>query len=382
MEARSPAPPGGSPGAGQAAAPAGEGARERLTVETCLPASPGMEARAPASAHGSVEAGPAGTPMDAEVCGRPKRLRTPRLQLRRRYDLPSARRLIGKRVRVFWDEDGKWYAGVVKAFSEAMMLHTIVYDDKQQVSVDLISANARWEEIPQAARITGQRKSRGGACAQRASWNQSTPLRSKRAAPSCPSSHSRVAGARAARSRPPSTWLAPRRTCTRVGEDYQVDLPPELTPSIRAPPAPPPRCRCDLAATWEHGRWWCAEDACGYEAEVPTESSTPRCLCGDPTVWQRGRWWCAADGGGEGHTSARAGGCGYSRPPIAPTLRDGELISTAEIDCEMARSTTALLNAGAHGPVADFVFVAPCDIGVGLFARTKLVPGQAPPPVP
>ena len=72
----------------------------------------------------------------------------------------------------------------------------------------------------------------------------------------------------------------------------------------------------------------------------------------------------------------------FARPPIAPTLRDGELISTAEIDCEMARSTTAPLTAGAHGPVADFVFVAPCDIGVGLFARTKLVPGQAPPPAP
>ena len=51
-----------------------------------------------------------------------------------------------------------------------------------------------------------------------------------------------------------------------LGSAHQATLPPLLVPSIRPPPAPPPCCWCGEPAVWQRRRWWCAAEACGFEA--------------------------------------------------------------------------------------------------------------------
>ena len=40
--------------------------------------------------------------------------------------------LVGKRVRVYWPDDKKWYSGQVKAFDSVTLEHLVRYDDGEE----------------------------------------------------------------------------------------------------------------------------------------------------------------------------------------------------------------------------------------------------------
>ena len=42
---------------------------------------------------------------------------------------PYRRALVGRRIRVFWDGDAKWYSGCVRSYSESTNRHMVLYDD-------------------------------------------------------------------------------------------------------------------------------------------------------------------------------------------------------------------------------------------------------------
>ncbi|CAM6075503.1 unnamed protein product [Sphagnum tenellum] len=44
----------------------------------------------------------------------------------------DVKRIVGRRIKVFWPLDSKWYYGEVKAYNSARKLHKIVYDDKDE----------------------------------------------------------------------------------------------------------------------------------------------------------------------------------------------------------------------------------------------------------
>ena len=46
----------------------------------------------------------------------------------------SGKALVGKRVRVWWEWDRKWYSGTIRAYTEISEQHMIVYDDGKLVS--------------------------------------------------------------------------------------------------------------------------------------------------------------------------------------------------------------------------------------------------------
>jgi hypothetical protein len=48
----------------------------------------------------------------------------------------------------------------------------------------------------------------------------------------------------------------------------------------------------------------------------------------------------------------------------------------ADIACAEALNVASMLTAAAFGPIGPLCFVAPCDCGLGLYARTCLKPGQ------
>ena len=52
------------------------------------------------------------------------------------------------------------------------------------------------------------------------------------------------------------------------------------------------------------------------------------------------------------------------------------VVSHAAMLREAAQDTAALLTAAAFAPLGSFCFVAPCDCGLGLFARSPLQAGQ------
>ena len=58
---------------------------------------------------------------------------------------------------------------------------------------------------------------------------------------------------------------------TRLGADFQAELPLLTSPSVRPPPAPPPLCLCARPATWLRKRWWCADEerGCAFEVVPP-----------------------------------------------------------------------------------------------------------------
>ena len=100
------------------------------------------------------------------------------------------------------------------------------------------------------------------------------------------------------------------REAVRLGDRYQAELPPLLVDSVEPPPAAPPRCWCAAPAAWSHRRWWCAADACEFEAAPPPRaapSTTPLCRCGTAAVWLRGRWWCGVGGGERSGDGGEAG---------------------------------------------------------------------------
>ena len=122
------------------------------------------------------------------------------------------------------------------------------------------------------------------------------------------------------------------------------------------------------ACVWAHSMWLCAEAAgsCGFHSQVPPEPAppTPLCRCATPCKWLLGRWWCA------GYPTH---GCGLEVQPearAAPT----RLWST-QLAKQHAASCAAMLTASAYG-LSAWAFVAPTDCGLGLFARSSLLPGQ------
>ena len=70
---------------------------------------------------------------------------------------------------------------------------------------------------------------------------------------------------------------------TRLGADFQAELPLLTSPSVRPPPAPPPLCLCARPATWLRKRWWCADEerGCAFEVVPPPFERTPLCSCAE-----------------------------------------------------------------------------------------------------
>ena len=157
-----------------------------------------------------------------------------------------------------------------------------------------------------------------------------------------------------------------------VGPAHQAELPPRFEPSVRAPPAPPPQCRCGRAAAWQRGRWWCGgghgtdRPFCGYETEVPPAERTPLCGCGQRAAWLVRRWWCA--------TRHEETGCGFE---MKERVTSSGMLRTeaAWYGLQQARATAAMLTAAPLGMDA-LTFVAPSGRGLGLFARATLLPGM------
>ena len=157
-----------------------------------------------------------------------------------------------------------------------------------------------------------------------------------------------------------------------VGPAHQAELPPRFEPSVRAPPAPPPQCRCGRAAAWQRGRWWCGgghgtdRPFCGYETEVPPAERTPLCGCGQRAAWLVRRWWCA--------TRHEETGCGFE---MKERVTSSGMLRTeaAWYELQQARATAAMLTAAPLGMDA-LTFVAPSGRGLGLFARATLLPGM------
>eukprot|EP00964_Phaeocystis_antarctica_P112487 scaffold76635_cov63-Phaeocystis_antarctica.AAC.1 len=56
------------------------------------------------------------------------------------------RSIVGKRVRVFWEDDQVWYLGVVKDYNRVTELHFVQFDDGDQREEPLnFPAAATWE---------------------------------------------------------------------------------------------------------------------------------------------------------------------------------------------------------------------------------------------
>ena len=136
------------------------------------------------------------------------------------------------------------------------------------------------------------------------------------------------------------------RKVSRLGADYQADLPRPSIPSVKPFPATPPLCYCALPAVWWRQRWWCRADeprACAFELVCPPSERTPLCECGERAAWDaRGRVWTCA-------RLPSAGGCAMASPqaehaaPASPTLE-----SAAEIEIAAAKRTAARLTAAAY----------------------------------
>ena len=57
-------------------------------------------------------------------------------------------RLLGARVRVWWENDKEWYAGTVMEYSAATNMHTVVYDDGDQREEPLnFPEKVKWERL-------------------------------------------------------------------------------------------------------------------------------------------------------------------------------------------------------------------------------------------
>lgn len=144
-------------------------------------------------------------------------------------------------------------------------------------------------------------------------------------------------------------------------------------------PPPSVECGCDnKTAVWLRERWFCAreprEGGCGFERHPPPVEfpDTPLCRCEKPSCWEplTERFVCARP--------RSMGGCGFAAKGEAnnSTNVPPTRVHFLEFDVEAARNTAALLTASAYG-VSVHCFVAPCDVGLGLFARSPLKRGQA-----
>ena len=52
---------------------------------------------------------------------------------------------VGSRIRVFWQADQAWYSGTIKAYTEAVDTHLVVYDDGDQRNEALGEPSLEWE---------------------------------------------------------------------------------------------------------------------------------------------------------------------------------------------------------------------------------------------
>ena len=52
---------------------------------------------------------------------------------------------VGSRIRVFWQADQAWYSGTIKAYTDAVDTHLVVYDDGDQRNEALSDPSLRWE---------------------------------------------------------------------------------------------------------------------------------------------------------------------------------------------------------------------------------------------
>jgi len=136
-----------------------------------------------------------------------------------------------------------------------------------------------------------------------------------------------------------------------VGRSHQAELPLYTVPSIRPPPAAPPRCFCGHAAMWRFQRWWCADDeGCAFEQIPPPCRRTPVCRCDWAAVWHErtGTWHCARTG---------AGGCAFK--VRADDARDEPQEPTLQAHRDLARehaigvgaSLTAYAYQGTDAPI-------------------------------
>ena len=49
-----------------------------------------------------------------------------------RCEYPRGDALIGRRIKVYWEGDGKWFKGRVASYDPEDEVHTVVYDDGDQ----------------------------------------------------------------------------------------------------------------------------------------------------------------------------------------------------------------------------------------------------------
>ena len=52
---------------------------------------------------------------------------------------------VGSRIRVFWQADQAWYSGTIKAYTDSVDTHLVVYDDGDQRNEALSDPSLRWE---------------------------------------------------------------------------------------------------------------------------------------------------------------------------------------------------------------------------------------------
>ena len=136
-----------------------------------------------------------------------------------------------------------------------------------------------------------------------------------------------------------------------------------------------PTCSCGVNAVWQLGRWLCAAElraagsGCAFEHRPPPSRWTPVCDCGARACWEplAERFLCPRP--------RSRGGCGFSAPLERETRDRASHVPLHAIVQEMAAQTAALLTAAAYG-LGVHCFVAPCDVGLGLFARAPLRPEQ------
>lgn len=107
---------------------------------------------------------------------------------------------------------------------------------------------------------------------------------------------------------------------------------------------------------------------CTFEwVPPPPPYVAPQCTCGHPATWFRGRFMCS-------RRPAEAA-CGFKLFLHTPTPAELR-VNPSSVAEDLVRPMCTLLTASAFGPVNPWCFVAPCDCGLGLFARADLLPNQ------
>ena len=70
------------------------------------------------------------------------------------------RELVGRRVRIWWEDDEAWYAGHVRSFNEVLGDFLIMYDDGDQRNESLNHPSLEWELLPEPRDIPPAAKQR------------------------------------------------------------------------------------------------------------------------------------------------------------------------------------------------------------------------------